>query len=539
MKRRQVLKYASSTVIAAASGGVVLSSISKTFAADIDANCPPYHAHHYANTQEYLTRAKRLPKLATRIGAAQLPDRSAIPGELRGDYEHLLRRIEEFKKGTVIVDGEPYGVPVYSAMTVSARNGAHLSRYEIILSELQGRPGTFTAYEQEMTNAALCLDSGYYAFLGGHTASAVAAGVRVEALVALRDHRDDGLNKDELEHVTFIRAVRDGSMSDALWERMKKRIGTERGVVEYTWVVVVRNALHQFSWAVGAPELPRDEFDKMLIAAKPSAERMIMASNMRASSDAECTSTPWLTYNTPAKQELLKRAKRIPKLPDRSSIPEQELVAYDIVAARSASFNKYTQPSGTVDLVDGEPYAVSEWAAYAVSPLLGAHMSWCGPVVDHEEGRPGGISHLQHELIDQTLSLDSGYYFWLAGHTPGVVAAGVRISALEALRDHRDALLSTDEMQSVQFLRAVRDGAMTDEIWQRMRTTMGNEPAVVDYVCYVLLLDMHTRLNRAFGCPEMSREDFTKMLDEYKSGKRKGITYKELPYGPDSRGQGK
>jgi hypothetical protein len=527
MNRRQLLEYASLTALVAASGGIALKRGSNAVAGESNANCPPWHTHHYAPTQEYLKRAQRLPKLQTRLGSAQMPDRSTIPGELLGDYEHLLRRIDEFKKGSIIIDGEPYGVPEYSAMTVSARNGAHLSRYEIILAGLQGKPGTFTAYEHELTNAVIALDSGYYAFLGGHTMSAIAAGVRVEALVALRDHRDDGLDKDELEHVNFIRAVRDGSVNDGMWGSMKKRIGTECGVVEYTWVVLVRNALHQFCWAVGAPELPRDDFNKMLAATKPSAQAMIMNSNMRHSTDVKCMSTPWLTYNTPAKQELLKRAKRIPKLPDRGTIPEEELVAYDIVAKRVAGFKNRSPQEGTakVDLVDGEPYAVSEWSAYAVSPLLGMHMSRGGPVVDHDEGRPGGISHIQHELIDETLALDSGYYFFLAGHTPGAMSAGVRIEALEALRDHRDDLLTRDEMQIVQFVRSVRDGGMTDDIWEGMKKSVGNEAAVVDYVCYILLLDMHTRLDRAFGCPEMSREDFSKMLNEYRSGERKAVPY--------------
>jgi hypothetical protein len=540
MNRRQLLEYASFTALATAGGGIALKGISQALAADIDANCPPWHTHHYAPTQQYLKRAKRLPKLQTHLGSPQTPDRSTVPGDQLGDYEHLIRRIEEFKKGDVTVDGDPYGVPEYSAMTVSARNGAHLSRYELILASLQGRPGTFTAYEHELTNAVLALDSGYYAFLGGHTASALAAGVRVEALVALRDHRDEALNKGESEHVKFIRAVRDGGMNDAMWESMKQSIGTERGVVEYTWVVLVRNALHQFNWAVGAPELPREEFNKMLVAAKPGAKSLVMTANMRQSSDAKCASAPWLTYNSPAKQELLKRAKRIPKLPERSTIPEDELVAFDIVAKRVTGFTTRPPRGGEkLDIVDGEPYAVSEWSAYAVSPPLGMHMSRGGPVVDHDEGRVGGISHVQHELIDETLALDSGYYFFLAGHTPGAMSAGVRIEALEALRDHRDDLLTPEETQIVQFVRSVRDGAMTDDIWEGMKKSVHNEAAVVDYVCYILLLDMHTRLDRAFGCPEMSREAFSQMLNEYRSGERKAVPYPDLPYGaaaPDRRG---
>jgi hypothetical protein len=72
------------------------------------------------------------------------------------------------------------------------------------------------------------------------------------------------LTKDETRHVQFIRAVRDGKMTNAIWDDMKMRLGSERGAVEYAYLVVLRNAFHQFSWSVGAPEMARDNLSKML-----------------------------------------------------------------------------------------------------------------------------------------------------------------------------------------------------------------------------------------------------------------------------------
>jgi hypothetical protein len=520
MNRRKVLEFWSLATLIAASRGLGLKGISGAYAAD--PTCQTWHTYYTPTHQEYLTRAKRCAKLPTRMGVLRKPDRSTITWEDQGDYEVIAARVEELRKGAVLVDGEPYGVPQYSALAVSPRNGACIIRFERILADRQGSPGTFTAYESELTYAVLALDSGYYAFLGGHIPRAVSAGVRVEALVALRDHKDIGLTKEELEHVTFIRAVRDGKMTDAIWESMRRRVGSERGVTEYTWVAAFGNAFHQFCWAVGAPELSREDFNAMLVKLKPDAAALVGAdSNKRPPPNRKCIDTPWRSYNTPQKQELLKRAARLPKLPDRDTIPENELLAYDYTAERVEGFKKGWE------IIDGEGYAVPEWSAYAVSPMLGAEIGRWGPTVSNDEGRLGGMTNIQHEIIDETLALDSGYYFFLGGHTPGAISAGIRIEALEALRDHRDDLLTKDELQLIQFIRAVRDGGVTDEMWGSMQMLLGNERAVFDYVFYVMHLDMHHRLDRAFGCPEISREKFTIMLAEYRSGVRKAPPYKQ------------
>jgi hypothetical protein len=267
MERRQVIsQFVSFATIAAA-------STSESAEAQSTVACPPWHTYYSPKTQEYLSRAARLPKLPTIIGVTQTPKRDLIAWDDRGDYEHVLARINELGKGNDIVDGEPAGVPAFKALAASPRDGACLSRYELALRSREGKPNTFRAYEHELTAAVYDLDSGYYGLLALRTPFAIAAGVRVEALEALRDHKDDKLTPDELEHVKFIRAVRDGKMTDTTWNSMKKRMGSERGVVEYTYLVLVRNALHQFSWAVGAPEMSRGDFDKMLADYKSGARK--------------------------------------------------------------------------------------------------------------------------------------------------------------------------------------------------------------------------------------------------------------------------
>jgi hypothetical protein len=197
--------------------------------------------------QKYIHSAARLP---------QCPDRETIPEHELAEFDHMVARIKTgFAQHPEIIDGKPYGVPHFEAMNVSPPLGAAVSRLGREIMQLQGKPGTFTGADHELIDIVLALDSGYYALLAGHTPAAIGFGIRIEAIEALRDHREETLNEDERQQVEFIRAVRDGGMTDEIWSRMKDRLGTERGVVEFVYFVLLLQLHHKFCWAVGAPEM--------------------------------------------------------------------------------------------------------------------------------------------------------------------------------------------------------------------------------------------------------------------------------------------
>jgi hypothetical protein len=228
-------------------------------------------------------------------------------------------------------------------------------------------------------------------------------------------------------------------------------------------------------------------------------------------------------------QRYLKPAKRFPKLPERSSFTDpRDLAGYDTLVGR---LKLIEEDKGNREIVGGLPYGQPVWTAFAVSPDLGASIHHHGRLLRVREGVPNSFSNRDHQMIDMTLALDSGYYALLGGHVPEAVKLGVRIGAIEALRDHRDDLLHPDEYQLVEFIRAVRDGTMTDDIWERMKKRFGTERAVADYVHYILSLEYHQKYWWAFGVPEVSREDLDKMLADFKSGAREP----KLIYGGENR----
>jgi hypothetical protein len=208
-------------------------------------------------------------------------------------------------------------------------------------------------------------------------------------------------------------------------------------------------------------------------------------------------------------QKYIKAAKRLPKLPDRSTISSEELPAYDQI------FNRLpTRATG----------AGSYFHVFCVAPRTGAAISGLGGLGDtltDYESLPGHFRAIDHQIIDMTLPLDSGYYSLVAGHTPQALAAGIKMQTIEALRDHRDDLIHPDDQQGVEFVRTVRDGKMTDDIWERMKTKLITERAVVEFVHFVLLLEYHHKFSWAVGAPEMALADFNMMLEEFKTGARK------------------
>lgn len=215
---------------------------------------------------------------------------------------------------------------------------------------------------------------------------------------------------------------------------------------------------------------------------------------------------------------IFRPAKRMPRFPDRAEIDESELADYDLLVAHIAS--GFSLFKDAPEYVAGVEFGVHHFQSLGVSPPLGAGMSRMGPALMRRQGRPGTFSAADHEMIDLVLAFDSGYWALIAGHVPKAMGAGIRIEAIEALRDGREEALTSDERQQVEFIRAVRDGHMTDEIWDRMAERLGTARGVVELTHFVCNLLFHHRYMWACGVPEMEREALDEMLAAFKDGRR-------------------
>jgi len=150
-------------------------------------------------------------------------------GEERAAYEQTYRRFSDdptFKEQMPV--STYFGVGLHSPILNNLLS--EFGRRARLVGE---RPGSYSHADREFVDQVLCAETKFDAFQHAHVPDAIATGVRIEAIEALRSGRDEDLTEDELLLATFVRGVFYGNLTDETWQAMERRLGT-RGVVEYT-----------------------------------------------------------------------------------------------------------------------------------------------------------------------------------------------------------------------------------------------------------------------------------------------------------------
>jgi hypothetical protein len=115
--------------------------------------------------------------------------------------------------------------------------------------------GTYSHADREFVDQIMMQDLGTNAFRRLHTNDALSAGVRLEAIEAIRAGREDEvLTEDEKLLARFIRGVMARTLDDATWAAMEERI-SERGAIEYAIFIAFLQLILTLYHAFG---LPRD-----------------------------------------------------------------------------------------------------------------------------------------------------------------------------------------------------------------------------------------------------------------------------------------
>jgi hypothetical protein len=200
--------------------------------------------------------------------------------------------------------------------------------------------------------------------------------------------------------------------------------------------------------------------------------------------------------------------------PPRDQIAPEELPAYDAMVARYQRARRDRPEEIRHEHDAGEYFGTLLW-----SPPFADAVSNLGAIARTRGEHEGTYSHADRELVDQVLCADWDTTCVQRTHIPDAVAVGVRVEAIEALRQGREEELTADERQLVDYIRAVAKGTVTDEQYEAIEQRFGQRGAA-EYTIFIGFLMMTIRLHQAFGTPELPNEEIDAMLQGFRDGTR-------------------
>lgn len=192
---------------------------------------------------------------------ARIPslDRAAVPAEELEDHDRVVSRQARLWAGAHTSSDEYFG-----ALLNSPPLAAPLMDLGRAAREGERR-GSYSDAERELVDMAFSVEFGYNAILYLHIPDALACGVRLEAIEALRAGREDELDENERQIVEYARAVVRGEVTDALFAALSERLG-QRGALEFTVFCGFLLCTFRLWQALGVTEPSDAEVDALLQA---------------------------------------------------------------------------------------------------------------------------------------------------------------------------------------------------------------------------------------------------------------------------------
>lgn len=202
----------------------------------------------------------------------KIPTRDDLPEDERESYDAILAGanipLEVTRDGEKIFDWDHSALflDYFSRLLISPEATRALRMLGGAVRKFEYTPGSgsYSPADHELADLVLCFDAEYWALLRIHTPSAVVAGIAVETIEALRDGREDELDDDTRFVAQFVREVAAGTLTDATWDRMERRIGSERGAVDYVLLILLLQMHLRLHHVFKIEAIPEDEYSAML-----------------------------------------------------------------------------------------------------------------------------------------------------------------------------------------------------------------------------------------------------------------------------------
>jgi hypothetical protein len=141
----------------------------------------------------------------------------------------------------------------------------HLSELGRLVRLAGDRGGSYSHAERELVDQVLSADLDTNVIQPHHIPDAVAAGVSLAVVEAIRAGRIEELSDDERELVAFIRSVCGGTVTNEDWHALEQRKG-ERWMVDYTIFILFLALTMRLQQAVGIVDPSDDEIDELVAA---------------------------------------------------------------------------------------------------------------------------------------------------------------------------------------------------------------------------------------------------------------------------------
>jgi hypothetical protein len=188
------------------------------------------------------------------------PPRSAFDdAEDLEAYDAVVKR-----RGAMKMTGEGDDVGEYfGALLQSPRMCGIAARMGTFVRTAGEREGTYTHAQREFVDQVLSNDWKTNVVMGLHVPDAVAAGVRLEAIEALRFGREEELDEGEQLLARFIRQAVSGTVDDETFASMRELMG-DRGVVEYAGFVLWLQWIIRMMQLLGVDDPADEQIDALI-----------------------------------------------------------------------------------------------------------------------------------------------------------------------------------------------------------------------------------------------------------------------------------
>jgi hypothetical protein len=188
------------------------------------------------------------------------PDRDGIREDEFQYWDGVVER--EGNRGQLGPDGKLGGY--YGALLNAPGLCFHINAMGRIVRNVGSHPGSYSHADREWVDQVLSIDWKSNTVLASHIPDALAVGVRLDAIIALREGREDELTADERLITEYIRSVRDGTVTGDLHERMVARLGV-RGTTEYAaFIMFLVLTIRLIEATTGATGLSDEEITQLL-----------------------------------------------------------------------------------------------------------------------------------------------------------------------------------------------------------------------------------------------------------------------------------